>query len=178
MVKELEDELVINLRRAVNVGDLSYSELRLREPTGDEVVQVEALTGTAADIMAISLISGVPRSAVAQIGARDIIQGAEYIGAFMREGQYADTGEELTFTFRAAVKVGEQAFTEMRLREPTGEEMIKMEALKGMAGNLFDLALISGLPKAAIGRLGVSDITRGAAFLASFMKGAQTTGAP
>lgn len=171
-------ELLITLRKPVSLGGETYAVLRLREPTGDEVAQVESLSGTAADVMAISLIAGVPRSAVVQIGARDLVQAGEYIGAFMQGGRHQDLGEDLLLTFGKPVKIGDQTFTDLRLREPTGEEMIKMEAVKGMAGNIFDLALIGAVPQAVVGQLGVSQIVRGAEFLARFMKGAQPTGAP
>lgn len=78
----IPDELVITLRKPVTLGSLTYTELRLREPTAAEMIETDKLTGTEADVRAVALASGVPEPAVKLIGARDLIQASRYIGRF------------------------------------------------------------------------------------------------
>jgi hypothetical protein len=77
------DEMTIVLRKPIMVGTETYREIRLREPTADEMMQWDKLSGTEADIMAISLVSGTPRAVVSKMGARDLLQGARFVARFL-----------------------------------------------------------------------------------------------
>lgn len=79
------DEMVVTLRKPVSLGSETYTEVRLREPTAGELLQWDKLAGTEADIVAISIVSGIPRPAVEKIGARDLIACARYIAAFLAD---------------------------------------------------------------------------------------------
>jgi hypothetical protein len=46
-------------------------------------MQFDKLTGIEADVMAVSIVSGVPRPAIAMLGARDLLEGARYISRFL-----------------------------------------------------------------------------------------------
>lgn len=92
MADELLDEKTITLRRPVEANGQSYSELNLREPTADELLQINKFSGTEADIFAVSLISGVPKAAIGKIGARDLIAAAGFIGNFLSASP--QTGEK------------------------------------------------------------------------------------
>ena len=81
--EELPPELTVTLRKPVTLGSETYSELRLREPTAAEWMQFDKLSGIEADVMAVSIVSGVPRPAVAMLGARDLLEGARYISRFL-----------------------------------------------------------------------------------------------
>lgn len=76
-------ELTIVLRKAVTLGSISYTELRLREPTAAEWAIFDKLDGVEADIKAVALVSGVPEAAVRMIGARDLIAGGKYLARFL-----------------------------------------------------------------------------------------------
>lgn len=77
------DELVLTLRKPVTLGDLSCTQLSLREPTAGEMMQWDKLAGTEADIVAVSIVSGTPRPLVEKIGARDLNKAARYLGGFL-----------------------------------------------------------------------------------------------
>lgn len=79
---DIPEQLVITLRKPVMLGDIAYTELRLREPTVGEMIELGADEGWKADAKAIALISGVPEPAVRSIGVRDGKQAAEYLGRF------------------------------------------------------------------------------------------------
>ena len=80
---DLPDTLTITLRKPVEHFGTTYTELALREPTAAELVQMNAVEGTAGDIFAVSLIAGVPKGAIEKIGARDLLTGARYLAGFL-----------------------------------------------------------------------------------------------
>lgn len=80
---EQPDELTITLRKPVEHSGTTYEKLDLREPTADELMQIDKLDGREADVLAISLIAGVPKGAVGKIGARDLIAGANFLAGFL-----------------------------------------------------------------------------------------------
>lgn len=82
---ELPEELLITLRKPVTIGELSITEIRLQEPTASQMLQWDRLSGTEADIVAVSIVSGIPKPAVEKIGARDLLKGARYIAAFLSD---------------------------------------------------------------------------------------------
>lgn len=77
------DELVIGLRKSVELTGQVYTELRLREPTCGEVAAAQKVGGgMVADIILVSLVSGVPKPAVEKIGYRDVKQAIDYLTGF------------------------------------------------------------------------------------------------
>lgn len=83
MADELNDELVVTLRKPVTLGSETYTQLALREPTAAELLQWDRLEKTEADIKAVAIVSGVPEAAVRMIGARDLITASRFIGSFL-----------------------------------------------------------------------------------------------
>lgn len=80
---ELPEELVIPLRKPVAMGDKTYSDLILREPTGGDLKAAEKFTGIESDIVLIAMVSGVPKPAVEKIGSRDLKKAREYLVGFI-----------------------------------------------------------------------------------------------
>lgn len=80
--KEQPEELVITLRRPVQLGDITYRELKLREPTAAEWAQWGGMTGPEADIKAVAIVSGLPEAVIRKIGVRDVTRAAGYIAGF------------------------------------------------------------------------------------------------
>lgn len=74
--------LVIALRTPVTLGDQVYDTLRLREPTGAEMIAVDVKRGWALELALIALVSGVPEPAVLKIGAQDLNQGRKFMERF------------------------------------------------------------------------------------------------
>ncbi|RSU46345.1 phage tail assembly protein [Sphingomonas sp. S-NIH.Pt15_0812] len=77
------DELRVTLRKPITLGSQTYADLLLREPTAAEWQQWHRLEGVDADIMAISVVSGVPRPVIERIGTRDLLTAARYIARFL-----------------------------------------------------------------------------------------------
>ena len=76
-------ELVITLRKPLDLGSITYTQLVLREPTAAEWQQWNKLEGVEGDIAAVSIVSGVPRPAIEKIGTRDLMAAARYIARFL-----------------------------------------------------------------------------------------------
>lgn len=83
--EDIPEQLIITLRKPVTLGDITYTELRLREPTVGEMIELGADEGWKADAKAIALISGVPEPAVRNLGVRDGKRAAEYLGRFFAD---------------------------------------------------------------------------------------------
>ncbi|WP_157218670.1 phage tail assembly protein [Flavisphingomonas formosensis] len=84
-IDEIPDELVITLRKPVEHGGETYTELKLKEPTAGQLLEIDKHDGRAADVFSVSLIAGIPKGAIEKIGARDLIKGARYIASFLAE---------------------------------------------------------------------------------------------
>lgn len=77
------DHLTVTLARPVEFGGQTYEALALREPTAGEMAQFLKLEGAESDILAVSLVAGVPKGAVEKINARDLLRAARFIGGFL-----------------------------------------------------------------------------------------------
>ena len=80
---DLNEELVITLSRPLDGPDGPISKITIREPTAGEILSWDNLTGVEADIKAVSVVAGVPESAVRKLPARDFYRAARRIGAFL-----------------------------------------------------------------------------------------------
>ena len=79
---EIPEELVVTLREPIMLGDMPYTELKLREPTAAQVAMWDKLSGTEADILAVSIVSGVPKPVVEKLKIRDLNKASGYIARF------------------------------------------------------------------------------------------------
>lgn len=88
----LPDELVIELRKPIEVGSEVYTEIRLREQTAGEVEKAQrALIGpnasnTMSDIVLVSLVSGLPKPVVERIPFTEFEKAVRYLMGFTRSG--------------------------------------------------------------------------------------------
>lgn len=80
---ETQDELVLTLRKPVEHGGMTYTQLTLKEPTAAQWNEWDGKKGVDADITAISVVAGIPSQAVAKIGARDLITASRFIARFL-----------------------------------------------------------------------------------------------
>ena len=79
----LPDELELPLRKPVEHAGMTYTHLKLKEPTAAQWAEWDGKKGVDADITAISVVGGIPSQAVAKIGARDIIIASRFIARFL-----------------------------------------------------------------------------------------------
>jgi hypothetical protein len=89
---EQQEEKVIVLRKPVMLGNVTYAELALREPTAGELSKASK-TGNSIDtgISLISQIAKMPRGAVEQLCQRDFQEANDFLGSFTVDGP--ETGE-------------------------------------------------------------------------------------
>jgi hypothetical protein len=91
---EQQEEKVIVLRKPVMLGDVTYAELALREPTAGELSKATRAGGDVGVDIGISLISQIakmPRGAVEQLCQRDFQEANDFLGSFTVDGP--ETGE-------------------------------------------------------------------------------------
>ncbi len=82
-MSDLPEEKTITLRKPVSLGSETYTELRLREPTAGEWVQFSKYEAIEQDLMAVAVVSGVPRPALEKIGSRDLKEAAKFVANFL-----------------------------------------------------------------------------------------------
>lgn len=79
-----------------------------------------------------------------------------------------------TITLRTPVTLGTATYDKLDLREPTAAQIVKAQregAVNGaMASNILLIAEVSGVPKAAVERMGIRDVQEASRFLAGFME--------
>ena len=79
----MEDSLDLPLRKPVSIGDVTYSELKLSEPTVGELV-ASSKAGNAMEqaAMLIHLNSKLPKRAIDQLSQRDFQDAADFLAHF------------------------------------------------------------------------------------------------
>ena len=80
---KLQDELTIVLRRPIEFAGETYRELKLREPTAGEWSQWDDKKGVEADILAVSIVAGIPEPVVRKLGSRDLIKASRFLAGFL-----------------------------------------------------------------------------------------------
>jgi hypothetical protein len=80
---ELQEEICMPLRKPVKLGEVTYENLDLREPTAGELEKASAApTQVGQAITLISLVAKMPRSAVEKICQRDLREASDFLGSF------------------------------------------------------------------------------------------------
>ena len=85
--------------------------------------------------------------------------------------------ETLSITLRRPVKIGDVEYAVMTLREPTAGEMIQLDKLAGWKADVQAISLISGIPRAAVIKIGERDARRASEYLGRFFPAGRSTGA-
>ncbi|MDR3408472.1 MAG: phage tail assembly protein [Methylovirgula sp.] len=81
-IEQPSDELLIMLKKPVILGGETYTEMRLREPTGAEMIACDTKRGWEHDVAVIALISGIPEPAAIKIGAGDLNRARKFLDHF------------------------------------------------------------------------------------------------
>lgn len=91
-MEEIQDELVLMLRKPVTIGDIVYDKLELREPTAGELSKAMKAPSTIDTAIAlISMVAKVPKTAVEGICQRDLEDASAFLGRF--KGDSRETSE-------------------------------------------------------------------------------------
>jgi hypothetical protein len=80
-----ETEKKLSLKKPIVMGDLTITELTLREPTAGELDYAEQNSkgSNGATIIMIATVSGKHPDVIKQMGARDYTEAAKYIKTFL-----------------------------------------------------------------------------------------------
>jgi hypothetical protein len=83
IVEDLDEDLVIVFKKPIDGPTGPVSQLVITEPTAGQMMLWDKLEGVAADVMAISTVSGIPQSVIEKVPARPFNRAARRIGAFL-----------------------------------------------------------------------------------------------
>jgi hypothetical protein len=87
----MEDTATVTLVKPVTLGELEYSELKLSEPTAEQLVAAEKVAGATASLVElIHLNAAIPRKVAGQLRQRDLQAAA---GFFARFGETSPASE-------------------------------------------------------------------------------------
>lgn len=90
----MEIQKIITLRKPVTLGEKTFTELTLSEPTAGQIEKASIAGGKvdmSVAIALIALVSGAPRTAIQMLGQRDFKEASDFLGGFSKE---LDSGEE------------------------------------------------------------------------------------
>ena len=77
------DTLELVLRQAVEFDGVTHSVLRLQEPAAGQLEVFNKAKGTERDILAVSIVTGLPRLAIGKILGGDLLRGMAFINSFL-----------------------------------------------------------------------------------------------
>lgn len=79
----MELEKTITLRKPVTLGELTYAQLSLREPTAGELEKASsAATNMGVVINLISVVAKVPRVVIESLCQRDLREAGDFLESF------------------------------------------------------------------------------------------------
>ena len=78
------DEITIQLRKPVVLGDITYSTLEMKEPTAGQLEKASSssTSGVGMVINLISAVAVVPRKVVESLCQRDFKEASDFLEAF------------------------------------------------------------------------------------------------
>jgi hypothetical protein len=80
---DLDEDLVITLKRPLEGPTGPVTHITITEPTAGQMMMWDKLVGVEADVVAISTVSGIPKSVIEKLPARLFNKAARRIGAFL-----------------------------------------------------------------------------------------------
>lgn len=85
----------VKLRQPIKFGDLSYTELKLREPYANEL-ETASMERTSIGVVMklISLVSKTPRKAIGMLCNRDLQECADFLGRFTDYKKCDETSDD------------------------------------------------------------------------------------
>jgi hypothetical protein len=86
-----DEEKTIPLRKPVELGPLTYTEINLREPNAGELERAGKATSRVGEtINLITAIAKIPRAATEKLSQRDLLEAADFFGSFYPNGETTD----------------------------------------------------------------------------------------
>jgi len=82
-MSERADTKTIALKKPIEGPAGPINDFTVREPTAGEMTQWDKLTGAEADVLAVSVVAGLPKSVVEKLPARPFMEAARFIASFL-----------------------------------------------------------------------------------------------
>ena len=174
---EVQDTLVLTLRKPVTVASKSYQAITLREPLAGELEAASrAPSGVASLISLITIVAGVPRSVPEAMGSRDLARVDAFFNTFSvppaepaGDDEFVD---EIAVALRKPVSIGKGenrlTFDHLDLVEPNGGQKDKASREPNdMRAAISLIAAVAKVPRLVVEGLCRRDFEEACNFLAS-----------
>lgn len=178
----MPNEHVITLKRPVGPKGKEITELRLREPTAGEVLRASRETGRGLALSLLTQVTGADTAVIEALPSRTADKAfahlMQYVEPVLSEPEGDDEPpEEVTIPLRDTLNAGGTAWiSELTLHEPTLSDLIKAEKYDGMQRVLALVALSSGLPRAVVEMIPITDYAKAARYVMGFIQGVPDSG--
>jgi Phage tail assembly chaperone proteins, E, or 41 or 14 len=180
----MPDPHIITLRRPVGPKGREISELSLREPRAGEVLKASRETGRGLALSLLTQVAGADIEAIQALPGRVCDRALDYLMTFVapilaeptEDAAPAEQPDELTIPLAETLQIGTTWVSELNLREPTLGELIKGDKYEGMQRTVVLVALASGLPRAVIELVPISEFAKAASFVLGFTEAAPKSG--
>ena len=83
----MAEEITITLSKTVKIGDIEYTELKLREPTAGELEDAWSANPVAMVVATIAKVAGIPLRAARLLSQTDYMAAAEFLTVFSQGGR-------------------------------------------------------------------------------------------
>lgn len=179
----MPDPHVITLRRPIGPKGHEITQLTLREPRAGEVLRASRETGRGLALSLLAQVTGLDGAVIQALPGRASDRALAYLMASVDPILAApaeDQGEppdEMTIELAETLQAGTTWLSKIDLHEPTLGDLIKVEKYDGMQRVLNLVALASGLPRAIIELMPISDYAKAANYCMIFMHGVPDPGA-
>jgi hypothetical protein len=86
-----------------------------------------------------------------------------------KDDKSVDLPDELVIPLRKPVTLGSETYTDLVLHEPTGGDMKAAEKFTGIESDIVLIAMVSGVPKPAVEKIGSRDLKKAREYLGGFI---------
>ena len=199
----IPDTLILTLTPPVDIGGATCREVRLQEPTLVQIQRAHEKLDNAGmssvraqrayELTLLQHVSKLSPAVIDALPARKIREGIQYLERFVtcdlpaQEWDGEDIPDEVIVPLDAPLTANGLEVSELALREPTGGELAKAEALLGSAMpplpgpiRAYHLRLIcevTGLKPGHIGQVPIRKAREAVRYLEGFERSVPTTGA-
>lgn len=188
----LSQTLVLTLDPPVDVAGGKLDMVKLREPTGTEMMAAEAAISAAISeatltdyrVKLVCAVSGLDEASVNLLPVSVFGNACRFVEAFNSAGPAASAGPTLELPIGAKLTSGAISYDKLTLREPTVGQRRKAETAiaagrTAASGRRYQMILVSeasGVPYALAEQLPVSVLNAAEAFVLGFIEGGPKTG--
>ncbi|MDI2091624.1 phage tail assembly protein [Commensalibacter oyaizuii] len=194
MTQPVMNTKIISLDRPVRVGDRDYTELKLREPIVNEVIQAfktmagkqSSVAAYDAQLILVASVSEMPIQGIEELPGRILDQAIDFVMSFQDMTPCNEPYDQWDMELIPPLQLSNgETLSEIALQEPTVKQ--RKMAMKqfdhygqtivgGLEFQVSLLTQVSGQKLASILKLPISQFTKASGYLLRFFPNGQKTG--